>query len=95
MAKFHVVISYDLDSNESHEDAWKKFKEKYKQDLWGDEERYPESTAVLEIIAENDEEAIQKAKAKINRWSAEIEKEGIAIYVSKFFIACCYNEDFL
>ena len=94
MAKIHVAIAYDFDSDGSDQDAWEKFKDKYRPLLWGQEEKYPKFTAVLVVDAETFENAIRIVKTKIEEWISEIEADDTTINISKFFVACCNDEGF-
>jgi hypothetical protein len=93
MAGKHVVFAYDLDSDNSDEDAWEKFKEKYKPFLFNKDE-YPRTTAVFPTNAETCEDAKQEIRAKIKKWVNEIKADCTRISFSRFFIACCADEEF-
>jgi menaquinone-dependent protoporphyrinogen IX oxidase len=93
MAEKHVVFAYDLDADNSDEDALAKFIKKYKPLLLNKKE-YPSTTAVFSTSAETSEDAKQEIRGKIKKWVNEIKTEGTRISFNKFFFACCTDEEF-
>jgi hypothetical protein len=90
MAEKHVIFAYDLDPDNSDEDALAIFREKYKPFLWNKKE-YPITTAVFLANAETSEDAKQEIRAKIKKMGKRNQSRRHKDIIQQIFYCLLYR----